>query len=98
MHTTYAKTTSAGIVRNLKRHRKNLHCADNLHFTFNLLCADTPPQIRKAHHLSSPSPSAHLNVRTGGKSKRLSHKSVLLSFPRKWESINPLWKWIPVCT
>jgi hypothetical protein len=31
---TYAKTTSAGIVRNLKRQCKNLHCAVNKHFTF----------------------------------------------------------------
>jgi hypothetical protein len=32
---TYAKTTSAGIVRNLKRQCKNLHCAELKHFTFN---------------------------------------------------------------
>jgi len=32
---TYAKTTSAGIVRNLKRKCNNLQCAELKHFTFN---------------------------------------------------------------
>jgi len=28
----------------------------------------------------------------------LMFENALLLFPRKWESINQLWQWIPVCT